>query len=834
MRLRRARKHLTSTTVIVAVIDGSGLALFATGLQVKGATSPSSQSDDGFVMQYGHCWSADLVKEVSSSQGLRRLLVLLLTVFYGAVLACEALAQPTGVKVGSIEIRGNKRIELPAILGRLTLKPGDPYTPENVRGQIKILYDSGYFEDVQVETESSPQGIALTFIVREKPFIAEIVFDGNEALSDDKLNEKITIKNQVFLDQQQAKESAEKIRLAYQDDGYYDCQVIPVVQTLDGDRKRLTFFVKEGEKARVKTVIFEGLRSATKDELAKVMATREWVPWYGLITQLKLPSFVSDAGVLKREELGNDVERIKEVLANKGYLNVQVGVPAVELSEDKKWFTVTYPVNEGQPFTVSHVGFRGNTVFEEPELREKGKIKDGEIFQRQKLRDEVTRLTDLYGSKGYAFADVTPSVNPNNAEGTAGIVFRIKEGEMMRIRQINIYGNDKTKDNVVRREIRLDEQDVINTPAIKRSFQRLNNLNFFETVEILPQQVEPDKVDLNVRVKEKPTGQFSIGGGFSTLDQLVIIADITEGNLFGNGWMGRVRGQLGQRRTLGLVSFRNPYLNDSLTSMQIDLYSTVTNYISYTEKKAGGNITFGRWLSEYVSGSVTFVGETLDYQNPQAGLCPSGSPLICNQLGYQSTTGFRGMITRDTRDYYLDPRTGWRTSAGVSYGTPYLGGTNNFYKYTVDVMKYTPLPLDTRLSVRARYGKAAGVDGKPIPLTERYFVGGINTMRGFKFGRAGPVTQFNTLQGAAAELIFNVDFIFPISSEAKLNGDLFFDYGKGFNDNESVSFNLRKASGFEIRWISPFGPLRAAYGINLAPRPGENKGVFEFTIGSIF
>ena len=181
-------------------------------------------------------------------------------------------------------------------------------------------------------------------------------------------------------------------------------------------------------------------------------------------------------------------------------------------------------------------------------------------------------MTDLYGSKGYAFADVTPSVTPNMEDRTATIILTIKEGEMMRIRQININGNDKTKDNVIRREIRVDEQDVIDTPALKRSFQRLNNLNFFETVEILPAQVGPDKVDLNVRVKEKPTGQFSIGGGFSTLDKLVAIADITEGNLGGNGWMGRIRGQLGQQRTLGLITFRNPYLNDSLTSMQLDLY----------------------------------------------------------------------------------------------------------------------------------------------------------------------------------------------------------------------------------------------------------------------
>jgi outer membrane protein insertion porin family len=771
------------------------------------------------------------VTEVFSVQRLHWLLVMLVLVFVAAGPVREALAQTPTAKVASIEIRGNKKIELPAIQGRLTLKPGDPYTPENVRGQIKILYETGYFEDVQLETEPTPEGIALTFVVQEKPFITEIVFDGNEELSDDKLKEKITIKSQAFLDQQQAKESAEKIRLAYQEDGYFSAQVIPIVQTLDEDRKRLTFFIKEGEKAKVKTVNFEGMRSASKSEMFKVTATREWVPWYGLFTQLKLPSFLSDAGVLKREEMNNDVERIREVLLNKGYLNAQVGLPTVELSEDKKWFNVTYTVNEGEPFTVAEVGFRGNTVFEEPELRDKMKIKPGEIFQRQKIRDEISRLTDLYGSKGYAFADVVPNVNPNAEERTATIILSIKEGEMMRIRQINIHGNDKTKDNVIRRELRVDEQDVIDTPSLKRSFQRLNNLNFFETVEILPQQVDADKVDLNVRVKEKPTGQFSIGGGFSTLDKLVAIADITEGNLGGNGWMGRIRGQLGQQRTLGLITFRNPYLNDSLTSMQIDVYRSMTNYITYFEKKAGASLTFGRWLSEYVTGSVSFVAEQLDFSDPTI----DAPELVLSQLGTQSTTGFRTSLARDTRDYFLDPRTGLRTSVGFDFGTPYLGGTNNFYKYYLDAIKYTPLPFDTRFSIHARYGSAEGLHGKPIPLTERFFVGGINTMRGFVFGRAGPVTPSGSLLGAAKELIFNNDFIFTISSEAKLNGVIFFDWGNGFNDGEPVAFNaLRKSAGLEGRWISPFGPLRAAYGINLDPRPGERKGVFEFTIGSLF
>ncbi|HSQ50182.1 MAG TPA: outer membrane protein assembly factor BamA [Nitrospiraceae bacterium] len=779
-------------------------------------------------------WDTGPVRGIGCSAWSCWLFIVVLITLNASLLPIWAIAaEQAGVKVTAIEIRGNKRIMLPAISGRLTLKPGDPYTPENVRGQIKILYETGFFEEVQVETESGAGGVALTILVREKPFITEIVFDGNKALSDDKLKEKITIKSQAFLDQLQAKESAEKIRLAYQGDGYFNCEVIPVVQTLDEDRKRLTFLVKEGDKARVKTVNFDGLHAATKDEMFKVMATREWIPWYGLVTQLKLPSFVSDAGVLKREEMNNDVDRIKEVLLNKGYLNVKVGLPTVELSDDKKWFVVTYAVMEGEPFTIGEIGFRGNTVFEDPELREGLKIKEGEIFQRQKIRDEITRLKDLYGNRGYAFAEVSPNVNPNMADRTATIILTVNEGELMRIRQININGNEKTKDNVIRREMRVDEQDVIDTPALKRSFQRLNNLNFFETVEILPAKVGPDKVDLNVRVKEKPTGQFSVGGGFSTLDQLVAIADITEGNIGGNGWMGRVRGQLGQQRQIGLITFRNPYLNDSLTSMQLDIYKSATNYFTYFERKTGASVTFGRWFSEYVTGTIGPVVEEITYSSPTA----TAPAIITNQIGSQTTTGFRASLTRDTRDYFQDPRTGWRTSVAVSLGTSYLGGSNDFFKYTLDVNKYTPLPYDTRLSVRARYGVVQGLnsDGqtKPVPLTELYFVGGINTMRGFVFGKAGPVTSDNRLLGAASELIFNFDYIFTISSEAKLNGVIFFDYGKGFSD-DTVSFPLRSAAGLEGRWVSPFGPLRAAYGINLDPNSGERKGVFEFTIGTIF
>jgi outer membrane protein insertion porin family len=754
---------------------------------------------------------------VNPSVGLVAVLVVALLVLPAGRLH----AQDGAPKIKSIEVRGNKRIEDVPIRGRITLKVGDPYTTEAIRSQIRAIYDMGFFEDVQVETEPVTGGVAVVLVVREKPFITEIVFDGNQNLADDKLQEKITIKSQSFLDQQQAKESAEKIRLAYQEDGYYNAQVVPIIQSLEEDRKRLTFFVKEGDRAKIRTVIFDGMKAATKKEMFKVMATREWV---------FLLSTFTDAGILKREELNNDVERIKEVYLNKGYLNIQVGLPTIELTEDKKWFIVTYTIVEGEPYLIGEVGFRGNTVFEEPELRVGSKIVPGEVFQRSKIREEITRLTDLYGAKGYAFTDVNPAVTPDQQTKTAKILFHIKEGDLIRVREIHISGNDKTRDNVIRRELRLDEQDVIDTVAIKRSFQRLNNLQFFETVEILPKQVETDKVDLDVKVKEKPTGQFSIGGGFSTLDQLVAVADITEGNVAGRGQLIRVRGQLGQRRSLGLVTLRDPYLRDSLTSGQIDIYRTQTNYVTYFEVKSGASATLGRWFSEYASGSFAFVLEALNYSNPQI----TAPEIILRQLGSQTTTGFRTSLARDSRDFYMDPRSGMRNAINLDYGTPYLGGTNNFVKLTLDTIKYWPLPYDLRHSIRGRFGAAEGLGGRPIPLTERYFVGGINTMRGFVFGRAGPVTPSGSLIGASKELIFNYDLIFPISTEAKVNGVIFFDYGKGFDDNEPLSLSLRSAAGLEGRWISPFGPLRVAIGQNLVPRTGERKTVFEFSVGSLF
>ena len=419
------------------------------------------------------------------------------------LLAVPSHGQEGLTKIKSIDIRGNTRIDAGAIRDRLTVKVDDPYTEAAIRTQIQLLYDMGFFEDVEIQTEPVPGGTGVVVIVREKPFIAEIVFDGNKELKEGDLRERITLQSQTFLDQQRIKESAERIEQAYRDDAFYNAEVIPIVQSLEEDRRRVTFYIKEGEQTKIESVVFLGAEAVPKDDLLDLMANRETV---------FLMSWFSDAGILKREELPNDVERIRRVYMNQGYLNVRVSQPTVELTDDKQGLVLTFLVEEGERYAFSGVTYSGNTVFEDAELRVGTKIIPGDMFKADLMIEERARIEDLYGVRGYSFAEVDFQVDPKKADQTVALAFRIDEGKLMRIRRIRITGNDKTRDNVIRRELRVSEQQVIDTVAMKRSFQRLNNLDFFETVEILPTQVSDDKVDLDVKVKEKPTGSFSVGG----------------------------------------------------------------------------------------------------------------------------------------------------------------------------------------------------------------------------------------------------------------------------------------------------------------------------------
>ncbi|MBI3610849.1 MAG: outer membrane protein assembly factor BamA [Nitrospirae bacterium] len=748
----------------------------------------------------------------------------------------------------SIEIRGNSRIESSTIRARIKTKEGGPFSADLIRDDIQSLYQLGFFLDVRVDSEPVEGGLRLIYHVTERPFVIETNFVGNVEILTDKLKEKITIKPQGFLDDVQVKENAERLRQYYDEEGYYNTTVVPVLKML-GDKVAVTFYIKEGAKATVKKIRFDGSKAFEPKTLRKNIDTQE----YSVLT-----SWLTNTGYYKKEALNEDVDKLKDYYLNNGYLQVQVGTPMVQFKEDRGQTvvpypilhgeidypyefhavraTLTFPLIEGDQFRFRTITVKGHRVFSTAALREALKLKEGDLFQRNVLRQGVAAIHDLYGEKGYLYAAIIPQYTSDPATKTVDLVLDITEDNPMRVHQITIAGNDKTRDKVIRREVRLNEQELVNTKLLRRSFQRINNLNFFDSVEIVPERVGSDAVDLQVRVKEKSTGAFSVGGGYSSVDRLVGMADITQGNLFGRGELLRGRAEFGKRRNTYSLTFREPYLLDHPVSGTVDLFNQTRDFNSYKERRIGGDLVLGKSFSEYVSGSLSYTLETLDLFGVNAVTAPR---LIQGQIQDRGnktvTSSLSATIARDTRDFYFDPKEGVRTALTVEYAGTVLGGDNNFVKTILDASRFFPLYWDTVFSLHGRLGYAHGVAGTDLPIGERFYVGGINTVRGFKFGTAGPVDSNNEIIGGNKELILNAEYLVPLVPEAKIKGVFFFDAGKAFDDREQIRLNeLRYGTGMGIRWISPIGPLRLEWGYNLRHKDGERASNVDFTIGTLF
>ncbi|MBI3812222.1 MAG: outer membrane protein assembly factor BamA [Nitrospirae bacterium] len=776
------------------------------------------------------------------------LAVLIFIVGFSPCFDPESFAEGDGLKgantVVAIEIRGNHRIETATIRARLKTKEGSPLTADVIREDIKSLYQLGFFLDLRVDSEPAEGGVKVIYIVVERPYVSDIGIVGNVEIMMDKLKEKVTIKPNSFLDDVQVKENAEHLRQYYDEEGYYNTIVIPVLK-MQGDKVALTYYIKEGAKATVKKIRFEGNKAFQPKTLKKKIDTQEYSVW---------SSWLTSTGYYKKEMLGEDVDKLKDYYMNNGYLQVQVGTPQVQFKEDRSQTFVPYPILhgeidypyefhtvrtsiafpliEGDQFYIRTVTINGHHLFTTDRLREALKLKEGDLFRRNVLREGVAAIHDLYGEKGYLYANVIPQYTTDPAMRVVDLALDITEDNPMRIRQISISGNDKTRDKVIRRELRMNEQELVDTRLLRRSFQRINNLNFFDSVEIVPDRVGSDQVDLQVRVKEKSTGAFSIGGGYSSVDRLVGMADITQGNLFGRGELLRARAEFGKLTKSYSLTFREPYLLDHPVSGTADLFNQNRNFTSYQERRIGGDLVLGKSFTEYVNGSLNYTWETLNVYQLQ-----SDAPLrIKEQAGKSNTSSVGSTIALDTRDFYFDPKEGSRAALTTQYAGTFLGGDNNFVKAILDLSQFFPIRWDTVFSLHGRFGYAHGIRGTDLPIGERFYIGGINTVRGFKFGTAGPVDPATReILGGNKELIFNAEYLVPLVPEAKIKGVFFFDAGKAFDDPVYVQFNsLRYSAGMGIRWISPIGPLRLEWGRNLHPRDGERLNIVDFTIGTLF
>jgi len=748
------------------------------------------------------------------------------------VLQAASPANDKEIRIKLIEVKGNHKIDRMTILSRMTLEEGDLFSPEQIQANIKTLYQMGFFTHVSVESEGFEGGVALYFIVKERPFLIEVLYEGNENIDKEQLDEALAVKMQSFLDPEAIALSVRQIKTSYEADAYYNATVIPVTQILPENRAILSFLIEEGEQAYVRKVSFDGNVAFDENALKKTMETSSYF-W--------LTSWVTESGRYKKEQLAFDQERIKDLYMNAGYFGVEISEPVVNLSEDKEWFDITIPIIEGDIFSIASVSFEGSALFNNTELSALTQIKAGTTFDRSRLRKDIAQIVGRYGEHGYIYANAAPDLQPGTDENSLKLTFHIVEGDLVKVREINISGNNKTRDKVIRREMRIKEQETVNTKALRRSFQRINNLNFFEDVNIVPSPIEPGWIDLDVEVKEKPTGTFSIGGGFSSQDKFVATADITMGNFLGKGQLVKIRAETGRRRNTYSLTFREPYLFDQNLSGTVSLFNTIRNFGSYKEKRVGGDLILGRAFGEYVRGSTSYTIETLevsDLDRDSNGSIDFRVPnlvILQEALGKTLTSSVGLSVSRDTRDFAFDPKEGGREALSLEYAGTFLGGDNAYYKAILNVSRFYPVWFDHVLSARGIIGVAEGIDGKVLPVGERFFVGGINTVRGFQFGEAGPISPEGQILGGNKEAFFNIEYLIPLVAEANIKLLFFYDYGAGFNDNESFDLDLmRKAAGFGIRWISPVGPLRLEWGYNLEPRPGESDRQVEFSIGSPF
>jgi len=748
----------------------------------------------------------------------------MIALFLFLLLSAIAIAADD-IRIQRVEIRGTRRIDAATLLPKVPVKAGDLFSPTAVEQAIQTLYQTGYFDQVDAESEGLEGGLVLAFVVHERPVLVDVTFEGNKTIGADSLKSRIDLKTQALLDPEQIDEWARKIKAYYAEEGLYHAQVTPEVKPLNDEQSGVLFRIDEGVPVRVRAVRFTGPVAFDARTLQKQIKTAP---------HSRLTSWWTSADRYQDAVIDADIERLREFYLNRGYIQVTIPRPTTEMSADKKWVDIAFSINEGGPFTIGKVEMEGQALFAADRLRPQIQNQPGDRVHRGKVREDVGRLIDFYGERGHLFANVNPDWVPAG-EQTVDLIYRITEGEPVTVREIQITGNDKTRDWVIRRELRFNEQETINTKQIRRSYQRLLNLNFFEGVVLSPKEVSPGWVDIDVHVKEKLTGVFSIGGNYSDTDRFGAVTDVTLGNLFGRGQLLRAKAELGKRRTNYSFSFREPYLFDSNISGTAELFNQrrdLTSASVYKEKRRGGGITLGRPFGEYESASLNFRVEGLEIFDVE----PNAPKLIRDQAGKSTTHSLTLTMSRDTRDFIFDPTAGGKTTFSLEHAGTFLSGDNDYVKATGTMGGYLPLGWGHVISLHGRVGYAHGINGDRLPISERFFVGGMNSVRGFKFGKAGPRDPItDEIFGGDKEIVFNLEYLIPLVPEAKVKGVLFYDQGRGFDNAERITLSgLRQAAGFGLRWFSPVGPLRYEWGWNLRPEPNEKKDVHEFSIGALF
>ncbi|NCC23785.1 MAG: outer membrane protein assembly factor BamA [Deltaproteobacteria bacterium] len=728
-------------------------------------------------------------------------------------------------RIAEIRVEGNRILDKDVVLMRLSIQKGDDYTPERMNQELRSLYSLGYFDDILIKAEDLQDGKLVTFEVREKPLIQAIGVEGAEAIDSDDILKAMSSKAGSVINPKVLADDMTKIREMYRKDGYYNAKVSYDLEQTDPRQARLMIKVDEGQKLYIKEIRIEGAERLDVDDLRDQLALKV----RGMF------SWLTGTGVLKEELLDRDAAALEAYYGNRGFMDVKVAQPEVQYHEDG--ITIVFKVSEGARYRVGEVTFRGDMLESPDRLKLVTKLDDLEFdaqgwFDRSKLREDLQGLADYYADFGYAFAESDVDLRRDEESLTIDVAYIMSTGPKIYVRRVKIQGNEKTRDNVIRREMRLADGDVFRGYGIRRSNQRLVKLDFFETVNIesVPTP-EPHELDLVVQIKEKTTGRISAGAGYSTIDKVFITGGVEERNLFGKGYSLTLSGMLGAASTRYDLTFWNPRVYDTELGAGATAYIRNIDYFSYDKKAIGGIAKFAYPLGEYTYLSWNYRIEEYRISN----IDDDATDWIKDREGKNLASAVYAAVTRDTTDRRLNPSTGTINRLSVEYAGGLVGGDDQFVKYIYDSSYYRPLWWDTVFHWHGQVGYVMRNGADQIPDFERFYLGGMDSVRGYKGLYISPRNDEGTRIGGNKEFFTNFEYLFPLNKDIGLVGLLFFDAGQSWDDDEWVNTDLYKSVGTGIRWYSPLGPLRLELGYALDRDNKAGGGTrLEFSIGQFY
>lgn len=734
-----------------------------------------------------------------------------------------------GKTIASVEIRGLKRLEKDAILAKVGSKPGAELSSHQISADIRALFALGYFEDISFLSDLSSEGQVLLIVeIKERPVVSSVEFEGNEKISTSDLKDVVKIKQWSILDVNKVKDDVALLQKHYEDKGYYLAKVSFEIKAVKDDEVTVVYKVNDYEKVQIKKITFLNNKHFSDDQLKGVLGeTREG----GFF------SFLSSSGNFKETAFKTDLQRLTYWYLDHGYVKFRYENPVISVSDDKRWMYITIYVDEGERYDIGSTDFSGDVLFPRDELHEGLSMKQGESFSISKRNADIQFLTEKFQDLGYAFVNVVPKMAIHDQTKTIDLDYSFDKGNLVYFGEINVLGNSKTFDKVIRRELKFNEGELFSGSKLRESRENVERLGFFAPGEVIFNTSAPqgssDRLNVDITIKERSTGTITMGAGYGSVQGFFFTGQISEINLLGRGQSLTFAAQysLGAYSRSFNLGFTEPYTFDTLWSSGFDLYFIKIPIPSkYTISKAGFDLRMGHPITEYTYGYLTYKLENIKILDP-IGLSEAQ---IAADSGLLS--GATISVVRDKRNNRFETTGGNYQSASLELAG--LGGDFKYYKWVLNNRFYTRLIGDLVFRNNIEFGHISSYGGAQTPPSQKFYLGGPNNMKGFPFFLLGPqqmVTyQGNTSQqplGGSWEAFSLFEVEYPLLREAGIKGVIFFDVGNAWNQSP---VDIRADYGFGLRWFSPFGPLRFEWGFPIARRPGEDSPVFQFFIGPPF